>query len=194
MEADEAEFQQSVTSAIAQHDSEALIETINKRATYCEKDVQSWELFPERIFQFLVELLTQDRVVEFEGTYDLFLIFRHEWSRLSDLQRERLLALLGDVYRKPMAEMTRFVICELLGEFYANAEALALLKRFGKMQSEESRLFVPHGLEHLIEETADPDIRAAAIDVFGTFEGDASERVREEALAAANAIGNRFKK
>jgi hypothetical protein len=194
MEAYEAEFQKSVTSAISRHDSDALSEAISKCATYCEKAVQSWEAFPERTFQFLMELLTQDRIVEFEGAYNLFLIFRHEWSRLSCLQREKLLALLSDAYRKPMAEMTRFVVCELLGEFYANAEAFALLKQFGKMQSEESRLFVPHGLEHLIEETADPDIRAAAIDLLGTFQGDVSERVREEALAAADAIDNRFKK
>jgi hypothetical protein len=147
METSEAEFENAVTIAIDWRDGEALSEAINKCASYCGKEVQSWEAFPERTFKFLIELFAQDCIVEFDGAYHLFLIFRHEWSRLSDLQRRKLMSLLNNACTKPMAAMTRFVICELLGEFYANAESLDLLKQFGMMQSEDSRLFVPHGLE-----------------------------------------------
>jgi hypothetical protein len=188
LEMSEARFQEMVTSAIERRDSEALSEAISRSATYCEKQVQDWEAIPDSTFQFLVDLLARDQVVEFEGAHYLFLLFRHEWARLSDLQRKTLLPVLGDAYKKPMAQMTRFVVCELLGEFYANAQALEFFKEFGKMQSEGSRLFVPHGLEHLIEEVVDPDVRAAALDFLWTFQSDSSERVREEAFAVIAAI------
>jgi|HubBroStandDraft_1064217.scaffolds.fasta_scaffold66593_2 hypothetical protein len=194
METSEAEFENAVTIAIDWRDGEALSEAINKCASYCGKEVQSWEAFPERTFKFLIELFAQDCIVEFDGAYHLFLIFRHEWSRLSDLQRRKLMSLLNNACTKPMAAMTRFVICELLGEFYANAESLDLLKQFGMMQSEDSRLFVPHGLEHLIKESSDAGVRAEAADFLATLQKDRSEKVRLEAIDAAKAIGNPIRK
>ena len=191
-EMSDAQFQEAVASAIARRDGEALGEAVGSYATFCEKDVQFWEAFPDGTFQFVTDLLAKDHEVEFDGIWHLFLLFRYEWSRLSASQRETLLPLLGKAYQKPMGDMTRFVICELLGEFYSNSDALDLLKQFGKMESEQSRLFVPHALEHLIEETVNPTIRAAALDYLTTLQSDTSERVREEANAAAKATGNRI--
>jgi len=186
----ETDFTQAILEAVERRDGAAFKNIVGGYASFCGKNDQSEEPFPDATFGFLTEILTQDRVLELEGAHMLFSLFQFEWSRLTSWQRTQLLAVLSNAYRKTMTSRSRFEICELLGEYYANSEAFTVLKHFGSIEPEECRVFVPHALEHLIRTTEDLKIHTEAIEYLRILLQDKSERVRAEAEYAVKRIKN----
>jgi hypothetical protein len=157
---------------------------VGEYATFCGKEVQTWDSFPRSVFQYLTRLFEEETVLKIEGIHSLFAIFQFEWSRLTDSQKAQLMLSISQAYSMQMTTMSRFVICELLGEYYANSQALMVLKMFGKMGPEERRVFVPHALEHFIRATSDPNSRADAMLVLESLSRDDSPCVRSEVKQA----------
>jgi hypothetical protein len=136
--------------------------------------------FPSAYFEALMALLEEEHFLHLEGSWKLIRVFEENWSELSNEQRRILLAALERQYESFTDWMACFVISGVLGEQYGNDDAFKALLRLASSKKEMPRSFVPHGLEHIARQSADPNLAQRAFDELVKMKGDQSEMVRGE--------------
>jgi hypothetical protein len=78
--------------------------------------------------------------------------------------------------------MFNFVLSELLGEYFSDERAFQLLDRLSKIENEESRALIPHGLEHMIKNLGDNQLSNKAYKLLLKMKKDSSKQVQDEVM------------
>lgn len=136
--------------------------------------------FSEEYFSLILELLAEPKFLNFEKSWHLLFLLETEWLSLSIEQKDRLILKLENIYGQSSNWMVDFVISELLGEFFADERAFEVLCRLEKLEDKDSRAFVPHGLEHIIKDSANKELAKKAYIMLVEMKNDISDRVRGE--------------
>ncbi|MCE5200699.1 MAG: hypothetical protein ABFD54_01650 [Armatimonadota bacterium] len=174
---DASKFAASLGHAVDKQDTEllkAMSDDLFDHILSMEGDLE------ESIFQIILEFMCRPDFQDLEGAWHLLFNFKTGWEDISDDQKQRLLPVLEETYPLYTHWMTCFTISGLLGEFYHDERALLVLGRLAKIDAEMPRSFVPHGLEHLINDSISKDITHKALSLIYSMREDASEKVRGE--------------
>jgi hypothetical protein len=169
------EIHSQIKDAVATGDStqfEQAVFALSMEITYADG-------FPDRSFEFILELLQQRTFLDLQESHYLLMLFDIHWEDLSDMQKELLLPALEAAYDKFKDWMSWFVISELLGEHFTNDAALQTARRLRESEVEGPRSLVPHVLEHLIL-SDDEKLAGKAYKQLLTMKADPSEQVRDE--------------
>lgn len=142
-------------------------------------NVDNW---PSNFFQDNLRTSARPGLSSSRQFLDVLHFLNNNWEQLSSQQHQRLRNVLGDGFDKYQNWMGAFVTSEILGERYADEDALATLAGLGKTARLPARAAVPHGLETLARSTADETLRARAAQELRLLSSSSEQSVREEAL------------
>ena len=149
------------------------------------------DVFDEAIFERIVQALASQDLQKAQGASSLLQILEYDWSRLSTRQRNRLLLALEQSFSKFEDEMCWFLIVELLGKYYLNAEALSVLIRLKTVEAEAPRSLIPVGLSYIVNRTENKILFEKAYLELVQMRSDSSEQVRQETDIALKGIQHR---
>ena len=139
---------------------------------------------PEKHFRMLCSVIRSRpfRRSNNAARHVLHLFRRDQWDNLSSSQKRRLLVQLEWLYPKVTASAWElcFVTTVLLGENFRDEKALYVLLRLAGVPLESSRSLVPHGLEHIVRDSGDTALAAAALEKLRQMAEDPSAQVRDE--------------
>ncbi len=165
---------------------EEFCEALDYNLTFCNN-------FPEEIFQMILSLLKRREILELEESHCLFVsVLEINWELLSEEQKERLLLALKDSYERFEDWMSWFVISEIIGEFYQDRWAFETLCSLKTLSKEGPRAFVPHGLEHIVQNESDEELSREALAELLQMKNDPSERVRYEVSISLQRLSKRL--
>jgi hypothetical protein len=178
-------YEQSIAEirrAISSKDKDALAWAVGDVSEFCfaHKLTDSAKAFPTELFDFLFESLSDPDLLNLDCSYELLMWIEYDWGRFSDDQKRRLLPGLKDAYPNFHHWMAWFVISEVLGEYYASAEAFEVLRSLRSVQDENARAMVPHGFEEIVKRGSDPSLKLKAMAQLSQMREDGSEKVRGE--------------
>jgi hypothetical protein len=148
-------------------------------------------VFPQSVFDTILETLADDKFRSLEGSWKLLRVFEHHWEYLSESQRATLLVTLESAYTHFSDWMACFVISGILGELYQDDRGFATLLRLKNCGEEMPRSFVPHGLEHIATDASDPVLRDRAFAELTAMQADRSEAVSREVRESLGRIAKR---
>jgi len=179
---DESGFMDALQSAIAAGDYEPLTEWIEENSEYCYnfKPDEGAGHVPEVVFSGILELLRQPDFLAAEDSHHILYFFEYNWSILTLEQREWLRVALREAYPKYHDWMARFKTSELFGDYFGDEKALEDLMAFMELERPELRELVPTGLDHLVRQTARPDLAARAMARLEEARADPDPNVRNE--------------
>jgi hypothetical protein len=110
---------------------------------------------PGSFFQRVLELQRDKAFRSLDNYWTILYFLNSNWGQLTSQQREELRSVLNEGFDKYQNWMGAFVTSELLGERYADKNALQVLADLGKSARLPARAAVPHGLEALAKMTPD---------------------------------------
>ena len=169
----------------------------DKRKLYSDfkVDLEMWqwpeEYFPEATFALLLDIICDSRFLESRNGWPLLGIFESDWEEITETQKEGLLDVLAQTYEKFDDWMPCFSVSELVGENFAPALAYDFFRRFQQSSNETARSFVPHGLEHALENSLDADLKNKLWSALLQMKRDQSEKVRGEVEESLFRLANR---
>lgn len=155
--------------------------------SFCEKSDASdlFGEFDELLFDQIVALLQSERVLALRDSFELLMVFEHEWSRLTSSQRTRLIELLQRLFGKGPNFMVSFVAGELLCDFYGTMEAMDIIGKIVTTSCTPYLEVLPDMLQKLIVQDGGTSVGRAARDLLTGLEKHALPNVKK---AAVNAI------
>jgi len=163
---------------------EEFCDALDDNLTFCKN-------FPEEIFQMILSLLKRREILELEESHCLFInVLLINRELLSEEQKERLLPALKDSYERFEDWMSWFVISEIIGEFYQDRRAFETLCSLKTLSKECPRAFVPHGLEHIVQNESDEELSREALAELLQMKNDPSEQVRYEVSISLQRLSN----
>jgi len=145
---------------------------------------------PGSFFQGVLELQRDKDFRSLDNSWTILYFLNNNWGQLTSQQREELRSVLNEGFDKYQNWMGAFVTSELLGERYADKNALKALADLGKSARLPARAAVPHGLEALAKTTPDESLRRVAIDLLQELQKSEFEEVRNEALISLKILGH----
>lgn len=145
---------------------------------------------PESFFRGILELQRDKDFRRLDNSWTILYFLNNNWGQLTSQQREELRSVLNEGFDKYQNWMGAFVTSELLGERYADKNALKALSNLGKSARLPARAAVPHGLEALAKTTHDESLHGAAIDRLQELQKSEFEEVRNEALISLKKLGH----
>src|SRR5580704_12346761 len=145
---------------------------------------------PGSFFGGVLELQRDRDFRRLDNSWTILYFLNNNWDRLTYQQREELRGVLNEGFDKYQNWMGGFVTSELLGERYADKNALNALADLGKSARLPARAAVPHGLEALAKATPDESLRRVAIDRLQELQKSEYEEVRNEALISLKKLGH----
>lgn len=145
----------------------------------------------EPAFDFYVEVLQCEDFRRMEGSWYWLKSMQGNWEYLSGTQKQRLLEVLEEVYPGLEDWMGCFVISELLGSYFGDRRALEVLRRLRITAPDTARALLPHGFEHLIEESQDRQLVETALLELNAMRDDPASLVREETEQAVARLARR---
>lgn len=158
--------------------------------TELETAVLNDDRWPSSFFQGVLELQRDKDFRSLDHSWTILYFLNNNWSQLTSQQREELRSVLNEGFDKYQNWMGAFVTSELLGERYADKNALKALADLGKNARLPARAAVPHGLETLAKTTPDESLRRVAIDRLQELQKSEFEEVRNEALISLKKLGH----
>lgn len=147
------------------------------------------ERWPEEFLDGLEQLMRDPSFLSLGKSWKLFYLINNNWEQISEGEKERIRPILANAFDNCGDWMGAFVIGEILGERYANEEALAVLTLLAKAQSPHWRELVPHALETLAKTTKQESLRGLAILQLQELKANDSESVRQEAALSLAKLG-----
>jgi hypothetical protein len=146
--------------------------------------------FPASFFQGVLEPQRDRDFRNLDNSWTILYFLNSNWDQLTSQQREELRSVLNEGFDKYENWMGAFVTSELLGERYADENALKVLADLGRSARLPARAAVPHGLETLAKTTPHESLRRLAIDRIQELQKSQSEEVRKEALISLKKLGH----
>ena len=165
--------------------AEEVLQTDNKNLYSDFKfdlEMSQWaeESFPEATFCLLLDVIRDARFLKTRNGWYFLMFFESEWEKVTEKQKDGLLDVLAEIYEKFEDWMPCFSVSELVGENFAPARAYPFFRRFQQSFNETARSFVPHGLEHALENSPDAELKNKLWSALTEMKRDESEKVRGE--------------
>jgi hypothetical protein len=157
--------------------------------TELDSAVLDVDKLPTSFFQGVLELQRDKDFRSLDNSWTILYFLNSNWDQVTSQQREELRSVLNEGFDKYQNWMGAFVTSELLGERYADENALKALADLGKSARLPARAAVPHGLETLAKATRDESLRKVAIDRLQELQKSEFEDVRKEALISLKKLG-----
>lgn len=178
-------LQDLVSEVLQDRNEQKLKEFIDKVDLYIivEESADS-DSFPDSVLDFILELMDQEMFLTMEGSSKLLLVLETDWSRLCAEQRQNLLHRIGSSYGRFKDWMSAFILSELLGQYYCNADSFHLLAQLRNTTDIKARSLVAHGFEHIAREAEDRILRKQAVSELMSMRRDPSPQVQSEAAEA----------
>jgi hypothetical protein len=148
--------------------------------------IDSW---PLDFFDVLLGLLGNQKFLDLQDSWRLVYFINNNWEQISVDQRNRLREPLEKAFPEYSDWMGAFVTSEVLGERYADTEALAALSRLAKTARSPARALVPHGLESLAKTSDDEQLREHAIRNLRDLARSDQKDVKGEAELSLTKLG-----
>jgi hypothetical protein len=179
--------------------SEAIIESVKATrisvmdsyitgfSTFCFKDEVAKD-FPANVF---TTILDQMKSTEFQALLDshkLLFLFESEWGRLNETQKSTLLEVISNTFTFFKDELACFILSEIIGEYFANHNALKVLDELSQTGNETLRAYITHGYRKLGLTTKDGTLKRLVIDRLSILKNDISELVKQEAIIGLNRL------
>lgn len=181
------QIKKSIYQAITVKDVDELAKSLHA----LEEGLSSVYHFPQEIFLFIINLLNDKNFQELEYAWHFLTFLELNWELISESQKALLILTLEVTYSKFSGWMARFVISGTLGQFFADERAFEVLCRLNKLDNEDHRQFIPHGLEHIIKDSLDKELSKKAYICLLEMKDDFSEIVREEVDESLQKLHNR---
>jgi len=137
--------------------------------------------FTDDFFSRVRSLLKKPEFLDLDESWKLSYFLDDAWRLLSVPQREALRGMLTTAFDKHRNYMGAFVIAEILGRRFNDEQALQDLLNLSRVAQLPARALVPHGLETLIENNIQADIKARAVARLRELTKSDDEQVRKEA-------------
>ena len=137
--------------------------------------------YPDDVFSDVLAILSTPAAHRLDGAWHLFFQLQQCWDLLSVSQRDALLAQIRSNYEQYTDFMACFVISELLGEHYANRDALEVVRLLAHGSSTMPRSLVPHALEELHRHATDQQVADEALTLLQSLVSDPHPDVSGEA-------------
>lgn len=145
---------------------------------------------PASFFQGVLELQQDKDFRSLDNSWTILYFLNSNWDQVTSQQREELRSVLNEGFDKYQNWMGAFVTSELLGERYADENALKALADLGRSARLPARAAVPHGLETLAKTTSNETLRRLAVDRLQELQKSQYEEVRKEALSSLKKLGH----
>lgn len=171
-----------------------LLAWLDEEASYASwgGDVRGYDPLGEDLMATLLDLIghgehyppakVQSEVLRFCET---------EWQRISDPGKLRLFETIKEGFAGMADPFCKFLSVELLGEFFADRNALGALATLSKSKQDVTRQYAVVGLAELARHTSETQIRSQAVMLLQGLCKDSSGKVREEAASLLYAIERR---
>ena len=144
-------------------------------------------------FLATTDLLRSESFLRLARSWKLVHSVDLNWEMLSASQQTALRDILVATFDKHADFMGAFVIGEMLGRRYGDAQALEVLSGLAVSAALPARALVPHGLETLAREGA-LDIRDAALDQLRSLLNSSTEEVRAEAAECLERVNRALRR
>lgn len=141
-------------------------------------------------FQGVVELQRDNDFRSLGNSWTILYFLNSNWDQVTSEQREELRSVLNEGFDKYQNWMGAFVTSELLGERYADENALKALAGLGRSARLPARAAVPHGLETLAKTTLNETLRKLAVAELQELQKSQYEEVRREASISLKKVGH----
>ena len=167
---------------LEKRDQQSLKEFIDKVDLYLIVNSGEEDLFPDSVFEFILQLMDSEMFLAMQGSSKLLMVLETDWVRLSPEQRQKLHVALGKSYERFKDQMSLFITSELLGQHYCNEAAFGLLRQLEKTANVTARALIPHGFEHIAKGAVEPELRKRAIAELMSLKLDSFSEVQTEAI------------
>ena len=138
-------------------------------------------VFPEGVFEQITQLLSTTCFLQATGSHNVLRLLQYDWDILSDDQKQKLLSLFEESYFKFKDTLSCFLIAEILGLRYCNAESLDLLNKLSMGALEDVRVFIPMGFFNIASNSSNAQLRIESYRALARMRNDISAIVRAEA-------------
>ncbi len=188
---DDLEFIARVASAISNRDKKELESCVDEFAEYCfEEQAPSEKELSQAVFDFIVGRMRDESFQLMDGSWFLLRLVQTDFGRLTNGQKAALLVCFRETYAKFRDFMSCFLISEILGKYYSDANAVELLEDLSRVGADAPRALVPMGLGY-VARSADGDVSSRAIDCLRRMRLDESAEVRAEVELALRKLRTR---
>jgi len=152
--------------------------------SWAKKPTSENSAFSDDFVAELMKLMSHQRFLDWEGSFNVLFLFETDWGCLTLRQRLELCQFLGTVYEKLKDPTSQLVIVELLGKYLATAYSLQALDRLSAASNEVARAYVAYGYKCLVLNAAEQEVKKKAEARLTAMATDSSEVVRLEVAAA----------
>jgi hypothetical protein len=170
-----------IHESIVKEDSNKLKGVVDDFATCCYNENPDGLEFNERVFNFILEMMSQPQFLNMEGAHHLLYLFEYDWAMLTPLQKIKLSGAIEHSYHKYKDWMACFVLSELLGKNYCDENAFQVLHKLNNSLREIPRSLLPMGFEYLARGTSDLVLKNKSISELKRMTTDSSKQVQKEA-------------
>lgn len=177
---DANDFTHALTEAIEHRHLSEMDDLLTLFSTFCFKDLDEAP-FPEDIFSTILNAMRTPEFQQLSDSSILMIVFEQEWGRLVPDQKVRLLDVINSTYQKFEDPQSRFILAELLGEYYASRDALEVIEAHLLSDNENIRANLTYGLRKLAKCATEDEVKRQAILGLKLLINDPSENVRDEA-------------
>ncbi len=138
-------------------------------------------VFDEKLFEYMVELLSTPTFIADQQCHYIINIIEYDFNLLSSVQRQRVLEVLDTAFEQISDPLGIFLVAEILGEYFCNDNSLCILVRHKDSVSEAVRELVATGLGYIARNDGNKDLASRAQNILNEMLSDSSPEVRVEA-------------
>jgi hypothetical protein len=184
-------FDQAISRGLSKGEWKGLERWITQNSTFSYNyGAGRQSPFPNELFTRVVHLLTDARFLSAKRSSTLFRIIEYDWSTTTSEQRELLLGKLEEAFPRLADPLSRFLISEILGQYYANQGSLEALQRLTRTADADALCFLVVGLEYLARKRDSPQLARDACSELKRLASDPSGEVRAEAEGALQRLSS----
>jgi hypothetical protein len=147
------------------------------------------EPWSDALFRGVVGLLRDEQFLRLEASWKLAELLIRHWDNLTAQQRDQLRAVLTGCFDKFQNWMGAFLVADILGERYADDDALNSLNALSMQARLPHRALAAYGLGKLARTVGSGPAYGRAVDRLKALGRDEAEQVRTESSAALRKLG-----
>lgn len=183
-------FDEAINKGLASGSWEQLNDWVVEESGYTFNFGSDGTIFNAGIYDKILSLMNEPSFVKSSVSSGVFKMFEYDWSSFSEDQKNKLRTALTKVYSELTDPLSWFIIIELLGEYYADADALDELEFLKRTVDDQLRSLVPMGFEKLAIYGLSDSIKSDALVELTSMQDDVSEQVRLEVEISLERLSN----
>ena len=136
--------------------------------------------FDPELVELLCELLSRHDFQSIPKAWSVFTAAEAAFHELTPAQMDRLTPFAAHAFEHAGDGMMAFTMSEWLGEYFHTLAAFDALVRLAASASPDALYAVPHGIEHVVRDAEDQDLRAKAFEFLLSLQSHPAVDVRRE--------------